>query len=344
MPRRLRSIGALLATTALSLTVATGTAHAGSPADAVIGGTGKASPSAADGADYWTPERMAAATPAADPTDTSTTPSSPPSSGISQSSPGSLPAGSAAAPGTVTPQALTYFWQSKVWASHGVMPATTIGKLYFTDTSGEGHWCTATTIASNNRSTIWTAGHCVTDGKKHWYSKFLFAPDYHDAEWPYGTWSGKAWAAPNGYYDGGDSMYDMAAIALYNNNSGSKVGDVVGQQGYQFSDSNSGRLWPDVRSFGYPQDTHPARSDIDPNAHDLRFCVGEVTTPAYQEISCDMGHGASGGPSLYDLQLSRGWGYIIGLNSFQNSMASHINFGPVLGTAAVNALNAVKSQ
>ncbi|GAA2073766.1 hypothetical protein [Actinomadura alba] len=149
---------------------------------------------------------------------------------------------------------------------------------------------------------------------------------------------------PNGYHDGGNHQYDMGALALNLDSSGRRVGNVVGYQGYQFGDSNNGRYWPDVRQFGYSMDTHPARSGISPYGHDPRFCVGAVSTPAYQELACDIGHGGSGGPTIYDMPLSRGWGYIIGHNSFQTVLGGHTNYGPVLGTAAINIHNAVQAD
>jgi V8-like Glu-specific endopeptidase len=329
------------------MTLATGTAQAQDTAadSAVTGGT---SVSSAQVENYWTSEHMQDATPASVPAATSAvppvTPSTTTTASRTVSRPGGLPAGATATPQGVTPQALTYFWQSKVWAAHGVAPASTMGKLYFNDTSGVRHWCTATAIASDNSNTIWTAGHCLTDGNKHWYSSFLFAPDYHDALWPYGTWSAKTWAAPNGYFDGGNSYYDMGELALNLNSSGQRVGNVVGYQGYMFGDGYAGRTWIGVRQFGYSMDTHPARSDISPYGHDLRFCVGDVATPAYEEMDCDIGHGGSGGPSIYDLQTSRGWGYIIGHNSFQRSLVPHVNFGPQLGQAALNVHSAEQAD
>ncbi|GAB3832061.1 trypsin-like serine peptidase [Dactylosporangium cerinum] len=238
---------------------------------------------------------------------------------------------------------LTNFWTSKVWGGHGRLPGSTIGKLYFTE-DGSRHWCTATVISSANHSTIWTAGHCVSNGNGGFYSNFVFAPDYHDALWPYGTWSAKKWAVPNGYHHGANRAYDMAALALSTNGANKRVGDVVGWQGYLFGDANDNRRWNDVRAFGYPQDTHPARSDISPYGHDLRFCVVDaVPITLYKEIECDMGHGSSGGPWIYDMPASRGWGYIVGNQSYQTSSSSPRERGPRLGRAAINAHGAVQA-
>ena len=104
--------------------------------------------------------------------------------------------------------------RSQVWSKHGTKPATTIGKLYFTETDGSGAECTATVINSNNHSMIWTASHCVDDGDGHWFSKWQFVPDYHDGVRPLGVWTAKSVATTTEYKNDGDPVYDFAAITL----------------------------------------------------------------------------------------------------------------------------------
>ncbi len=249
-----------------------------------------------------------------------------------QSAAGALPAKARpAAGGVATP--FVDVTQSQVWTAHGSMPATTVGKLYFTEPSGNFQ-CTATVINSVNHSLIWTAGHCVTDGSQHWYSNFTFVPDYHDGISPLGSWSWKSASAPTAYFNGANSDYDFAAISLWPTNN-VKVADRTGWQGYKF---NYGYVWH-ADEFGYPADTHPARSGI--NANQLRHCLSTTwQTGNQQAIHCDQGHGASGGPWLDDLQLSRGWGYLVGNVSHHNSESSDVENGPHFGDAAVNVYNA----
>jgi V8-like Glu-specific endopeptidase len=294
--------------------------------------------------DYWTTDRMEGSVAAPD--TLATDGPAPPASTLTAVADGGGPA-------AVTPSAtgnsaspLAVSWQSAVWANHTSMPATSIGKLYFTvpgDTSK--YWCSAALIAAANHNTIWTAGHCVTNGHGTWYTKFLFAPNYYQGHWPYGTWTAKAVATPNGYFNGANRNYDMAAIAL-NTSSGRKAGDVVGWQGYKFGNGYRGTVWQGTRAFGYPGDTHPARS-ISPVGADLRFCNNPVSpSPSvYQQMSCDMGGGSSGGPWITDMPLpSRGWGYIIGHNDFHNTPSQAVEFSPQLGDDAINALAAVQAR
>lgn len=285
---------------------------------------------------FWTPERMRAAKQA--PVPQAIHASAVPAQSHrlpAQSAPGALPARAAASPsGTPLLRALDVT-QSDVWTSHGSMPATTVGKLYFSDSSGSSFECTASVVNSGNHSMIWTAGHCVTDGNQHWYNNFAFAPDYHDGISPLNTWTWKSVSAPTAYYNGANSDYDLAAISLWPNGNGTKVADATGYQGYKF---NYGYSWY-AYEFGYPYDTHPARSGI--NGQQLRYCLASTWQSGNQQgIHCDQGHGASGGPWLDDLQLSRGWGYLVGNVSHHTSDSSDVEYSPHFGDAAVNVYNA----
>lgn len=287
---------------------------------------------------HWTVARMQAATPISEPQERRS----------AQPQTHTLMARSA--PGLASPMTRTTdasmrpfaddFSQSQVWTAHGVMPATTVGKLYF-DTPGGPAECTASVINSANRSLIWTAGHCVTDGSGHWYSNWLFVPDYFNGNWPHGSWVGKSVSTPNGYLNGADRDRDFAAISLWNNAAGTPVANVTGDQGYIF---NGGYDW-NVYEFGYPYDTHPSRAGI--TGQEFRYCIGQTWRPGFwifapdqEAIHCDQGHGASGGPWLYDLELSRGWGYLVGNVSYHPDDNSDEERSPHFGDAAVNVYNA----
>ncbi|MFG2004089.1 hypothetical protein ACGFNU_33515 [Spirillospora sp. NPDC048911] len=332
-------------TVLLAMAVAAGTLTA-SPAQALAAtdpwaaATGtQATISASSAAEieaYWTPERMTAAVPVEAPEPTADAGPEPPST-AGESGDGFIPA-EASAPTTPEPLRLDYFATSKVWAGHGALPARTIGRLFYTN-NGSNYSCSAAVINSSNRNTIWTAGHCVTNGSRRWYSNFAFVPDYHDGQRPYGTWTGKSWSAPNGYHDGKQHRYDMAAIAL-NTSGGRRVGDVVGYQGYKFGEDFNETTFHDTRAFGYPSKTHPARSGI--SSEKLRYCVGGATPDAlYRRIGCDMGAGSSGGPWITDMPLSRGWGYIVGHQAWNEGAGVAREWSPTLGTAAINVRNAV---
>ncbi|GAA4625045.1 hypothetical protein GCM10023196_027680 [Actinoallomurus vinaceus] len=339
MPQRRKAIMSVLTAAMMSLALGTGQARADTSPDAAAFADADQTPAEIQA--YWTPERLRTAEEEATATpepDDEGTPTTTPASTMSDSGTGSAPPSAR----TRDADALTPFSASKVWSAHGTQPAATIGKLYYTNNAGGRYYCSATVINSDNHSTIWTAGHCVTDGHKHWYSKFLFAPDYHDGQWPYGTWAWTKVAAPHGYHDGKSRSFDMAAIALAPNSAGRRVGDVVGWQGYKFGKAYDQTDWSDVRSFGFPVNTHPSRSGI--SGADLRFCVDSKTyrESLFQVVDCDMGSGSSGGPWLDDLDLSRGWGYLIGHNSHHTDAGFATERSPWLDNAAINVRDTVR--
>lgn len=289
---------------------------------------------------YWTKERKAQAKPdrVAGPTAEQLrrmAANPPAASRPAQSAPGGGPRQSTTGAAAVRPLAAG----ASLWSPHGVAPARTIGKLYYTKDDGTGGYCSASVINADNFNTIWTAGHCVHGGSGHtWYSNFLFEPDYDNGSYV-GAWTGKYLATTNGWANNGDFGYDIGAVAL-NSNSLGRVADVVGYQGYKF---NSGTYVWNIYSFGYPQDAVPARTDM--NGERLFSCSGTTWQVGSTQIGfhCDMFHGASGGPWLDDLQLSRGWGYIISANSW-HSFSTDEWRSPYLGDAAVSVRDLVKNQ
>ncbi|MBP2324769.1 hypothetical protein JOF56_005154 [Kibdelosporangium banguiense] len=340
MFRRFRPVSAVLAAACCTVALVSPVASAAAAASDVAVGVAIEPFGSVDA--YWTDARMQQATALVDESSPTTQPTTPPSEPqVSESADGDAgpPADTLS---TMSADALTYFRLSKVWAGHGKLPARTIGKLFLTKPEGD-RYCTATVISSSNHNTIWTAGHCVSNGHKGWYKNFKFAPDFNNGSRPYGTWTAKAWAVPNGYHDGSDNYYDMAALALSSNSRG-KVGDVVGWQGYKFGATPATASYGDVRAFGYAENTHPSRSGISPNGGDLRFCVGSSSVPGYRVISCDMGSGASGGPWIHDMPSSRGWGYLIGNQSFHIGNGGQDIYSPPLGQAAINTRAAVHTK
>lgn len=344
--RSLVILGTLTLTAALtvgSVHAATTTAsNAPDPAQVI---TKKSGQSAAEITAYWTPARIKEAEPTR-PTDLDgerKVSALPAAKLPTISAPGTQPVKAPApvpTPGNVGLNVV----QAQRWNSHGVMPARTVGKLFYTNDQGANRFCSASVISANNRNTIWTAGHCVHredgGGDQGWFTNFMFRPDF-DAGSSLGAWGWELAAAPQGWTEDGDWAYDIAAIALAPNASGN-VQDVTGSQGYHF---NSGSHDYQVYAFGYPEDSAPTdRPEID--GQRLWYCTGATWKPFLDSrmgFHCDMFHGASGGPVIYDLQLARGWGYIISANSwhyFDNDEWRD----PYLGDAAVNVYNAVKDQ
>lgn len=240
---------------------------------------------------------------------------------------------------------------SKPWPGSGRdLPASTVGELSYKYKDQDGHehnaGCTATVVTAANRSTIWTAGHCVHTGPlpganipNQWYYGFTFRPGHSGnvgspgSVDPFGKWTAASVSVPNGWRYVGLKTYDFAAIALQRNASGNRIQDLTGSQGIRFF-ASAGQ---NVHFFGYPGALQPQ----------LRYCTGRTFgsplfpfEPAPKFLRCDMGEGSSGGPWISDLRLSRGWGYIIGNESGLQSAVDNANESPALNQAAVNVYNA----
>ncbi|RBQ16102.1 hypothetical protein DP939_31245 [Spongiactinospora rosea] len=347
-------------------------ARAESPA-AAAGGVSNAEPTSGRIDDFWTAERIAAAPPAdapgpgaADrdaqdqventlapvsapgtpPTERQATPEAAPDT--TDTAPEAEPNAPESAPDTDASPALAGP-RAERWHRQGSMPATSIGKLYFVRPDGATGYCSGSVIASANRNTVWTAGHCIHQGgggTANYFHDVIFIPDADNGLEPHGRWVWRYMTTTNGWANSGNFSYDLAAVAFSPQAARGNLSDYVGSQGYKFG---FGQEFQNVHAFGYPQDGYQ-RTDFTGN--DLWYCVGNThrvsDTDDRMRIECDMFHGSSGGPWLEDLQLSRGWGYIIGINShrYVDGNGNPIDiymYSPNHGDAAINVHNAVSN-
>jgi V8-like Glu-specific endopeptidase len=339
--RGMRILLAVLAAGALTASGLGATAAVAAPApqadpNATVVHQAKRGPTAVKA--YWTPARLKSAkaidepinrvSPAAAPRQTNK---------LGPVSAAGAPGKVAAAKGTKATPSSVHLLDvnfSQIWTDHSTMPATSVGKLYFSTPFGDSE-CSASVINAPNFNVIWTAGHCTNDGAGGWYGNWLFVPDYFNGVWPLGSWAAQFAATPNGFLFGGNSDYDMAALRLWPDAGGTEVGWATGYQGYCF---NCG-YGPHVLSMGYPYDTHPPRPGI--TGQDLMYCdVATWQSGNQQDSFCDMGHGSSGGPWLSSFNGS--WGYLVGNVSHGNGDPNDIQtWSPYLGDAAINVRNAV---
>jgi V8-like Glu-specific endopeptidase len=131
---------------------------------------------------FWTPARMAAATPVAN------------LSGVI--------AGPAVSPPPGTPTARPF---------NGV---PTVGALFFTN-QGLAHYCTASVIISTPQDMVLTAAHCVYSGG--YFKNIEFIPGYHSGRMPHGAWAVKAISVAAGWVRGSNASkqnFDFAFLAV----------------------------------------------------------------------------------------------------------------------------------
>jgi V8-like Glu-specific endopeptidase len=199
------------------------------------------------------------------------------------------------------------------WGNSSQAPATTTGKVFFTDHRG-GNWvCSGSLVNSPAQNVVITAGHCVygTAGGElpageTWHSNWVFAPDYSNGNAPYGYWMARQlWTLTN-YVNNGDEQDDLGAAILNPNWAGQNAVWLLGGQGIAWNQASSQYIF----DFGYPA-AAPFNGQI------LEECDGGASWNGWwwvdmEMLSCNFTGGSSGGPWLMDFNGQ--WGYINSVN------------------------------
>ncbi|MFG1710651.1 trypsin-like serine peptidase [Nonomuraea sp. M3C6] len=97
------------------------------------------------------------------------------------------------------------------------MPKT-IGKVFFVNSKGEKKWCSATSIQSQYRNLVATAGHCVYDTATDsaLLGKWVFVPGYYQGKAPWGVYVGKQAFTHYDFDVYEDYDRDYAFVTVYN--------------------------------------------------------------------------------------------------------------------------------
>jgi hypothetical protein len=207
--------------------------------------------------------------------------------------------------------------------------------------------CTATVIG---RNIIVTAAHCFTgvfDGVKYATTGWMFAPMWHDNQFPYGKWSVRAVYLAQGWIRKLDPRFDDAVVVL-NPRAGRDISAYTGQDSWSSSFSLAPGQSAPVRIVGIPLASLKARISVT-RAQAVQvgpgFTVLRASTPGF-------GLGTSGGPWFDPFSTKTSTGRIIGLTGgYQTGGAtdspSYANFlsRPFadLVAAAVNGLTGCNS-
>jgi hypothetical protein len=183
----------------------------------------------------------------------------------------------------------------------------TIGK-FFVSAFSVKFSCTATVMG---RNIIVTAAHCFTgviDGVKYATTGWMFAPMWHDNQFPYGKWSVRAVYLAQGWIRNLDPRLDYAIVVL-NPRGGRDISAYTGQDSWTSHFSLApGQVAP-VRIVGIPLASLKARISVT-HAQAVQvgpgFTVLTASTPGF-------GDGTSGGPWFDQFSTKTGTGTIIGL-------------------------------
>jgi hypothetical protein len=199
-------------------------------------------------------------------------------------------------------------------------PTSTNGKVFFTD-DGLNYVCSGTALISGNKSTVWTAGHCVHDGASNFHTNWVFVPAYLDGSAPYGEWTARTLLTTSRWASSGDFSFDNGA-AVVNLNGGQALTDVVGGRNASFNYA---------RNQNYAAHGYPAAPPF--NGERLYVCNSPLVyddtsaNPPTMGIDCNMTGGSSGG----------GWiagGGVASVNSYGYSTLPNVMFGPYQGSVS----------
>ena len=199
-------------------------------------------------------------------------------------------------------------------------PTSTNGKVFFSD-GGTPYVCSGTAVLSGNRSTVWTAGHCVHDGASGFHTNWTFVPAYADGQRPFGTFAARRLLTTSGWATRGDFSYDLGAAAV-SPVGGVNLTDRVGGRGVTFNYNRS----QTYRAHGYPAAPPFNGQRLWVCQSPLRYNDNSANPPT-MGIDCDMTGGSSGG------------GWIVGssvysVNSYGYATLPNVMFGPYQGSVA----------
>ncbi|MFI7609656.1 trypsin-like serine peptidase [Nonomuraea terrae] len=231
----------------------------------------------------------------------------------------------------------------------------TVGKVFFVDGSGRFRWCTATSIQSNYRNLVATAGHCVYDTETNspTLDKWVFVPGYYQGKAPWGIYVGKQAYTHYDFDVYEDYDRDYAFVTVYNgvlfngvkqvdrrdyqrftgpkrswggryyillSKDAGRLGDNVGGQGFAWNQPTG----KPVRTFGYPAAPHPD-GDKPYSGVTPKHCYGNTTAKTvgaswlkieeHVGLKCAVTPGYDGGPWLLNYSNGKRLGYVNGVTS-----------------------------
>jgi V8-like Glu-specific endopeptidase len=154
--------------------------------------------------------------------------------------------------------------------------------------------CSGTSVSSPNLSVVFTAGHCIREGR-HWLgSKWVFVPGYHYGQRPFGVFQAK-WLDTPPQWLSGDENYDVGAAVVSRNERGQRLGAAVGgaKIAWELSPNQAFDVYgyPVAPPFNGTTLRHCPQTPFE--GHDLLSFL--FPGPLNLAVECNVTGGASGG-------------------------------------------------
>lgn len=204
--------------------------------------------------------------------------------------------------------------------SHVDYPLSTVGKIFFTDSSGLNYVCSGTAVESSNQNTVDTAGHCLY-WNGDWMRNVIFCPLYAHGQIPYGCWAARDLEVPSDWIGAGSNdLHHDFGMAIVSPNDEGNLTEVVGGAGWAYNQV----VTQPIAAYGYPAASPfdgQTRQSCKSSAGTLwQYAGGTVVS-----IPCNMTGGSSGGPWFI---TSGGKLYLDGHNDFVSSVKPGHMFSP----------------
>ena len=199
-------------------------------------------------------------------------------------------------------------------------PLSTVGKVFFTSSTGRNLVCSGTAVQSRNRSVVDTAGHCLY-WNGGWVQNVIFCPLYDKGNTPYDCWAARDLEVPSDWINAppNDYHHDFGMFIVAPNSQGDLT-DVVGGAGWAYNQPVNQPFYAYGYPAGYPYDGQTRQSCENVNGLVWQHGGGKVLS-----IPCGMTGGSSGGP--WFIKISGNW-YLNGHNDFTSSIQFGHMFSP----------------
>jgi V8-like Glu-specific endopeptidase len=199
-------------------------------------------------------------------------------------------------------------------------PLSTVGKVFFTNASGQNMTCSGTAVASLNHSVVDTAGHCLY-WNGDWVQNLIFCPLYENGNTPYGCWAAHDLEVPADWINAKpNDLHRDLGMAIVAPNSQGVLTDLVGGAGWAYNQPVQQPFYAYGYPAGYPFDGQTRKSCEGGVGKSWQHGGGTVVS-----IPCNMTGGSSGGP--WYIKSNGNW-YLNGHNDFISSIQPGHMFSP----------------
>jgi V8-like Glu-specific endopeptidase len=192
-------------------------------------------------------------------------------------------------------------------------------------------------VNSENKSMVWTAGHCVHSGSGGLYhSNVIFVPAYKDGSAPIGRWAAQILRTTPAWASSSDFNYDLGAIVVKPSSNGTRLANRVGSLGLGWNRAYD-QSW---KSTGYPAE-YPFNGERMFRCNASTGTLdGSMGYPKTMGIGCNMTRGASGGG--WAMGLTASGGTVASVNSYKYDTQPQAMYGPYQGSAAADLYNGLR--